>query len=68
MHATRTKSFAYVPKMVTEAMNQELIKEITIEELKEVVTTLPRNKAPRHNQFPTKFFQNTFEETRRYLL
>jgi hypothetical protein len=54
--------------MVTEAMNQELIKEITIEELKEVVTTLPRNKAPRHNQFPTKFFQNTFEETRRYLL
>jgi len=66
--ATRAKSFAFVPKMVTKAMNHELIKEITIEELREVVTTLPQGKAPRHNGFPTKFFQNTVEETKGNLL
>jgi hypothetical protein len=38
---TRAKSFASIPKMVTKAMNREIIKEITIEELKEVVTALP---------------------------
>jgi hypothetical protein len=54
--------------MVTKAMNREIIKEITIEELKEVVTALPWGKAPKHNVFPTEFFQNTFEETRRDLL
>lgn len=43
--------------MVIEAMNQELIKKITIEELKEVITALPQNKVPRHNGFPTNFFQ-----------
>jgi hypothetical protein len=54
--------------MVTKAMNRELIKEITIEELKEVVTVLPQGKAPKHNVFPTKFFQKTFEETRGHLV
>jgi hypothetical protein len=49
-------------------MNQELIKKITIEELREVVTALAQSKAPRHNGFPTEFFQNTFEETRGDLL
>jgi len=62
--ATQAKIFAFVPKMVTKAMNRELIKEITIEELKEVVNVLLGGKAPKHNVFPTKFFQNTFEETR----
>ncbi len=30
VRATQAKKFAFVPKMVTKAMNQELIKEITI--------------------------------------
>ncbi len=68
VRATQAKSFASVPKMVTEVMNQELIKEITIEELRKVITALPRSKAPRHNGSPTKFSQNTFGETSRDLL
>jgi hypothetical protein len=45
-------------------MNQKLVKEITIEELRVVVATLPRGKALKHYGLPTEFFQDTFEEIR----
>jgi hypothetical protein len=45
-------------------MNQKLVKEITIEELRVAVTTQPHGKALKHDWLPTEFFQDTFEEIR----
>ncbi len=58
----QVESFASIPKMVTKAMNQELLKEITIEELREIIVALPCGKTLGHNGFSIELFQNTFEE------
>jgi hypothetical protein len=43
-------------------MNAEMTQELTLEEVVEAITSLPKGKAPSHDGLPTKFFQENVEE------
>ncbi len=42
--------------------NDELTKELTLKEIKEVIATMPEDKAPRCDGISTEFFQELTEE------
>jgi hypothetical protein len=49
-------------------MNSELTHELSLEEVAEAITSLPKGKALGHDGLPTKFFQENAEETASTLL
>jgi hypothetical protein len=51
-----------IPIQVTEAMNTTLTKDLTLQEIVEVITTLPKGKALEHNGIPIEFFQEYVDE------
>jgi hypothetical protein len=53
---------------VMEAMNVSMTKDLTLKEIVEAITSLPKGKAPRHDDIPTKFFQEYVEEVAPTLL
>jgi hypothetical protein len=44
-------------------MNSELTQELSLEEVAETITSLPKGKTPGHDGLPTDFFQKNVEET-----
>ena len=46
-----------IPTLVTEDMNQQLMRDISIEELEGVVFNMKKGKAPRSDGFPIEFYQ-----------
>jgi hypothetical protein len=49
-------------------MNAQMTQELTLEEVVEAITSLPKGKAPSHDGLSTKFFQENMEETAPTLL
>ncbi len=49
-------------------MNAEMTQDLTLEEVVEAITSLPKGKAPGHNSLSTKFFQKNVEEIAPMLL
>jgi len=44
-------------------MNVKMTQELTLEEVMEAITSLPKSKALGHNSLLTNFFQENMEET-----
>ncbi len=51
-----------VPTWVTEAMNADMTRPLSLTEIMEAITSLPKGKAPGHDGIPTKFFQEHVNE------
>jgi hypothetical protein len=51
-----------VPTQITKAMNANMTKVLTLKEITEAITSLPKGKALGHDGIPTKFFQECVEE------
>ena len=50
-----------IPALVTEDMNQQLMRDISIEELEGVVFNMKKGKAPRPDGFPVEFYQEFWD-------
>ena len=50
-----------IPSLVTEDMNQQLMREISLEELEGVVFSMKKGKAPGPDGFPIEFFQEFWD-------
>ncbi|XP_059068347.1 uncharacterized protein LOC131858890 [Cryptomeria japonica] len=50
-----------IPSLVTEDMNQQLMRDISLEELEGVVFSMKRGKAPGPDGFPIEFFQEFWD-------
>jgi hypothetical protein len=57
-----------VPTRVTEAMNVDMTRPLSLVELTETITSLPKGKAPGHDGIPIKFFQEYLNEVTPTLL
>jgi hypothetical protein len=57
-----------VPTRVMEAMNADMTKALTLKEIAEAITSLPKGKALRHEGILTEFFQKCVEEVAPMLL
>jgi hypothetical protein len=51
-----------VPTQIMKAMNANMTKVLTLKEITEAITSLPKGKALGHDGIPTKFFQECVEE------
>jgi len=49
--------FSCIPSLITQDMNDYLMRPISLEELEEVVFGMPKGKAPGPDGFPVEFFQ-----------
>jgi hypothetical protein len=49
-------------------MNAKMTQELTLEEVVEAITFLPKGKAPGHDDLPTEFFQENVEKIAPMLL
>jgi hypothetical protein len=49
-------------------MNSECTQKLSLEEVVEAITSLPKGKAPGHDGLPIEFFQENVEETTPTLL
>ncbi len=54
--------WASTPTRVSTEMNIELIRELTLKEVQDTITTMPKDKAPGSDGIPTKFFQEFTKE------
>ena len=61
-NAAREECFLYIQQTVTEEKNQELLKPITAEEVKEAMKQLPSGKAPGVDAMPAEFYQELWDE------
>jgi len=50
------KCWESIPSWITEDTNAEMTQELTLEEVVETITSLPKSKAPSHNSLLTEFF------------
>jgi hypothetical protein len=57
-----------VPTRVTEAMNTNMTRSLSLIEITEAIALLPKGKAPGHDGIPTKFFQEYVDEVAPTLL
>jgi hypothetical protein len=57
-----------VPTRVTEAMNIDMTRPLSLAKITEAITSLPKSKAPRHDGIPTEFFQEYVNEVAPTLL
>jgi hypothetical protein len=57
-----------VPARVTEAMNVDMIRDLTLKEIVDAISSLPKGKAPGHDNIPIEFFQEYTEEVAPTLL
>jgi hypothetical protein len=57
-----------VPIRVTEAMNANMTRSLSLAEITEAITLPPNGKAPRHDGIPTEFFQEYVSEVAHTLL
>jgi len=57
-----------VPTWVTKAMNVDMTQPLSLAEIMEAITSLPKSKAPGHDGIPTKFFQEYVNEITPMLL
>jgi hypothetical protein len=51
-----------VPTWVTKAMNTDMTRPLSLAEIMEAITSLPKGKAPGHDGIPTEFFQEYVNE------
>jgi len=57
-----------VPTWVTEAMNIDMTRPLSLVEITEAITSLPKGKVLRHNGIPTEFFQKYVNDVALMLL
>ncbi len=62
------KCWESVPSQVTEDMNAAITRELTLEEVVEAITSLPKGKALGHDNLLIEFFQENVEKTTPTLL
>jgi hypothetical protein len=54
--------WASTPTRVSSETNQELTKDLTLKEIRDVILGMPKGKAPGCDGIPTKFFQEFVDE------
>jgi len=54
--------WASTPIRVTNEMNKELTKELTLKEIQDAISAMPKGKAPKCDGIPTEFFQEFINE------
>jgi hypothetical protein len=57
-----------IPSRVTDLMNKEFTKALSIEEIKTTISAMPKGKTPGKDGFPTQFFQEKLERVAPTLL
>lgn len=50
-----------IPSLITQEMNDYLMRSISLEELEEVVFGMPKGKAPSPDGYPVEFFQEFWD-------
>jgi hypothetical protein len=55
------KLISFLPKLVDEAENRELFREVTKEELRVVISSFSKDKSPGPNGWTTEFFGDFFD-------
>jgi hypothetical protein len=60
--AAREECFRHIKQTVTDTHNQELLKPLTPEEVKEALKQLPAGKAPGIDAIPSEFYQDLWED------
>ncbi len=58
----REECWASTPTKVSIEMNIELIRELTLKEVQDAITAMPKDKAPGSDGIPTEFFQEFTKE------
>ena len=61
-NAAREECFHYLQPTVKNEHNQELMKPLTLEEVKDAMKQLPAGKAPGADAIPAEFYQDLWEE------
>jgi len=54
--------WASTPTRVSIETNQELTKELTLKEIRDAITAMPKGKTPECDGIPTEFFQEFMDE------
>ena len=54
------KIISHIPAVITKEQNLALLREISLQEVEEVVMNMPRNKAPGPDCFTAEFFKATW--------
>jgi len=58
----REACWASTPTRVSIKTNQDLTKDLTLKEIRDAISVMPKGKAPRNDGIPTKFFQEFINE------
>ncbi len=58
----REECWASTPTRVSIETNQELTKELTLKEIRDAITAMPKGKTPGCDGIPTEFFQEFMDE------
>jgi hypothetical protein len=64
----REDCWANTPTRVSNETNTELIQELTLKEVQDAISAMPKDKAPGCDSIPTEFFQEFINETSPTLL